>query len=98
MLLLIGFDCCCYGLPDAQPSNILVFLPTETKSHFNGFKPLLEALVVRGHNLTLVSPFPIGPVAKNGSTLSYTYVKVELGLRGPSGRHISVESYIVISY
>lgn len=71
---------CCYlgnGLPNAHPSNILAFLPTETKSHFNGFKPLLEELVIRGHNLTLVSPYPLSSTAVDGSQLIYKYIQVE---------------------
>ncbi|VVC36156.1 UDP-glucuronosyl/UDP-glucosyltransferase [Cinara cedri] len=66
--------CSCYELPDASPSKILAFLPTETKSHFNGFKPLLGRLVARGHNLTLVSPYPLDSVA-NGW---YTHVPVDI--------------------
>ncbi|XP_025408855.1 UDP-glucuronosyltransferase 2B30-like isoform X2 [Sipha flava] len=75
VLLLIGFGCS--GLPNGKSSNILAFLPTETRSHFNGFKPLLETLVARGHNLTLVSPFPLSPVTDDGSPLLYTHVQVE---------------------
>ncbi|XP_015369013.1 PREDICTED: UDP-glucuronosyltransferase 2C1-like isoform X2 [Diuraphis noxia] len=69
--------CCCCGLPNiTRPYNILVFLPTETKSHFIGFKPLLETLVTRGHNVTLVSPFGLG---SGGTPLpKYTHVKVEI--------------------
>lgn len=69
--------CCCCGLPNnTRPYNILVFLPTETKSHFIGFKPLLETLVTRGHNVTLVSPFALG---SGGALLpKYTHVKVEI--------------------
>jgi glucuronosyltransferase len=55
----------------------LAFLPTEAKSHFFGFKPLLEALVNRGHNVTLVSPFSL-----DRAKLPYRYVKVEKTLKG----------------
>lgn len=69
--------CCCYGLPNnTRPYNILAFLPTETKSHFIGFQPLLETLVTRGHNLTLVSPFALG--SSGIPSLNYTHVKVEI--------------------
>ncbi|XP_050523255.1 UDP-glycosyltransferase UGT5-like [Daktulosphaira vitifoliae] len=44
----------------SQASNILVFFPNGIKSHFIGFKTLFEALVDKGHNLTLVSPFSLG--------------------------------------
>lgn len=75
-LLLAVCSCCC-GLPNNTRSyNILVFLPTETKSHFIGFRPLLETLVTRGHNVTLVSPFALG---SDGTPLPhYTHVKVDI--------------------
>ncbi|XP_025419747.1 UDP-glucuronosyltransferase 2B7-like [Sipha flava] len=73
---LLLFSCYCSGLPNVRPSNILVFLPTPVKSHFGSFKPLLEALVTRGHNLTLVSPFALSPTADDGSPLLYTHVRV----------------------
>ncbi|XP_060850466.1 UDP-glycosyltransferase UGT5-like isoform X2 [Rhopalosiphum padi] len=74
LTILILAVCCCCGLPNnTRPYNILVFLPTETKSHFIGFKPLLETLVTRGHNLTLVSPF-----ALSSSLPHYTHIKVEV--------------------
>ncbi|XP_050423758.1 UDP-glycosyltransferase UGT4-like [Adelges cooleyi] len=60
-----------HGTPEVRASNILAFLPTETHSHFNGFKPLLRELVKRGHNLTLVSPFSLG------NDLLYTHIEVE---------------------
>lgn len=73
---MLAVGCCC-GLPNnTRPYNILVFLPTETKSHFMGFQPLLETLVTRGHNVTLVSPFALG---SGGMALPYyTHVKVEI--------------------
>jgi len=63
-------------LPTKQLS-ILAFLPTESKSHFMGFKSLLETLVSRGHNVTLVAPF-----ALDGAKLPYRHVKVEKTLAG----------------
>lgn len=60
-----------------KPSNILAFLPTEGKSHFFGFKPLLETLVNRGHNVTLVSPFSL-----DRTKLPYRFVEVEKTLKG----------------
>lgn len=61
----------------SKPSNILAFLPTEGKSHFFGFKPLLETLVNRGHNVTLVSPFSL-----DRAKLPYRFVEVEKTLKG----------------
>lgn len=69
-------------LPE-KPLSILAFLPTEGKSHFMGFKPLLETLVSRGHNVTLVAPF-----ALDGATRSYRHVKVEKTLGGNFEKHL----------
>jgi len=63
-------------LPE-KPLSILAFLPTEGKSHFIGFKPLLETLVSRGHNVTLVAPF-----ALDSAKRPYRHVKVEKTLGG----------------
>jgi len=42
-----------------QSANILVFAPMPFKSHFTGFRPLFKELASRGHNLTVVSTFPL---------------------------------------
>lgn len=47
----------CFGY--CQPANILGFLPTFAKSHYIAFQPLLKELAVRGHNVTVVSHFPL---------------------------------------
>lgn len=38
-------------------SSILAFLPTKARSHYGAFEPLLRELAVRGHNVTILSPF-----------------------------------------
>lgn len=43
----------------ANSANILVFAPMQFKSHFHGFQPLFKELSNRGHNLTVVSTFPL---------------------------------------
>ncbi|XP_025193262.1 UDP-glucuronosyltransferase 2C1-like isoform X2 [Melanaphis sacchari] len=74
LAILLLAVCSCCGLPNnTRPYNILAFLPAETKSHFMGFQPLLETLVTRGHNLTLVSPFSL-----SSSLPHYTHIKVEV--------------------
>lgn len=50
--LLILWTCSCEGY------NILTLLPYPGKSHHMVFEPLLEELVNRGHQLTVVSFFP----------------------------------------
>jgi len=42
-----------------QSANILVFAPMPFKSHFKGFQPLFKELAAKGHNLTVVSTFPL---------------------------------------
>jgi len=64
-------------LQQVKPLSILAFLPTEGKSHFMGFKPLLETLVSRRHNVTLVAPFEL-----DGAKRPYRHVKVEKTLGG----------------
>jgi len=53
-------------------SNILAFLPSKAPSHYRAFEPLLKELAVRGHNVTVLSPFTM----KN-PPLSYHHIKVE---------------------
>uniref|UniRef100_A0A2S2PG58 UDP-glucuronosyltransferase n=1 Tax=Schizaphis graminum TaxID=13262 RepID=A0A2S2PG58_SCHGA len=45
--------------PTALAANILAFMPMPLKSHFGGFQPMLEELARRGHNVTVVSAFPL---------------------------------------
>lgn len=54
-------------------SNILAFLPTKARSHYGAFEPLLKELAVRGHNVTVLSPF----VMKNPPP-SYHHIQVEV--------------------
>lgn len=42
-----------------KSANILVYAPMPFKSHFNGFQPLFKELANKGHNLTVVSSFPL---------------------------------------
>jgi len=95
LLLAVGY--CCGLLNNTRPYNILVFLPTETKSHFMGFQPLLEKLVARGHNVTLVSPFALG---SGGTALPhYTHVKVENTEKISSNLYIFIfYTYLLINY
>ncbi|XP_025193839.1 UDP-glucuronosyltransferase 2C1-like [Melanaphis sacchari] len=48
-----------------QSANILVFAPMPFKSHFRGFQPLFKELANRGHNLTVVSTFPLKTPLQN---------------------------------
>ena len=46
-------------------AKILAFLPVPAKSHHIVFRPLLEELAHRGHQLTVVSPFPVEKPVSN---------------------------------
>ncbi|XP_022166869.1 UDP-glucuronosyltransferase 2A2-like [Myzus persicae] len=56
----------------AIAANILVFMPMPLKSHFGGFQPMFEELANRGHNVTVVSSFPLA----NRRVPNYTDVNV----------------------
>lgn len=52
--------------------NILVFAPMPFKSHFRGFQPLFKELAGRGHNLTVVSTFPLQKSIENYTDIPIT--------------------------
>lgn len=52
--------------------NILAFLPTKARSHYGAFEPLLKELAVRGHNLTVLSPFQMKNAPSN-----YNHIEIE---------------------
>lgn len=49
---------------DKSKLNILAVFPHLGKSHFDVFKPLVEELARRGHNITVISHFPRSESAK----------------------------------
>ncbi|XP_050424431.1 UDP-glycosyltransferase UGT5-like [Adelges cooleyi] len=53
--------------------NVLAFLPTKARSHYAAFEPLLKELAVRGHNVTVLSPFPL-----ENPPATYHHLQVEL--------------------
>lgn len=53
-------------------ANILVFAPLPFKSHFRGFQPLFKELAGRGHNLTVVSTFPLQKSLANYTDIPIT--------------------------
>lgn len=52
-------------LSPGDSSRILAVLPTPSRSHFVVFQPLLLALASRGHDLTVISSFPLSAPAEN---------------------------------
>lgn len=65
IVILILVNCC-------LSSKILAFLPTKARSHYGAFEPLLKELAIRGHNVTVLSPFSM----KNPPP-SYHHIQVE---------------------
>jgi len=53
-------------------SSILAFLPSKARSHYGAFEPLFKELAEKGHNMTVLSPFPM----KNPPP-SYHHIQVE---------------------
>lgn len=43
---------------EVEMSNILALFPLPQYSHTSNFMPIFKALASRGHNVTVVSPFP----------------------------------------
>lgn len=62
-----------------RAANILVFMPLPLKSHFRGFQPLFEELSHRGHNVTVVSSFPLDRPINNYTDIG-PFVNKERGL------------------
>lgn len=69
LILIVGI---LISVTNCLSSNILAFLPTKARSHYGAFEPLLRELAVRGHNVTVLSPFSM----KN-PPLSYHHIQVE---------------------
>lgn len=55
-------------------ANVLVFMPLPLKSHVGGFQPLFEELARRGHNVTVVSAYPLAAAGRR--VANYTDVPV----------------------
>lgn len=55
----------------STPASILAVVPTLSVSHFSVFEPLLSALARKGHNLVLVSGYPLQP------GFSYTHIDIK---------------------
>lgn len=61
ILLFALLSCCTL----ATSYKILCFYPTISKSQFVFGEPLFSSLAVRGHQVTVVSPYSSGKVIKN---------------------------------
>lgn len=53
--------------------RILGLFPHLGKSHFDVFEPLLKELAIKGHNVTVVSHFPLKTPLKNYEDISLNY-------------------------
>ncbi|XP_050422852.1 UDP-glycosyltransferase UGT4-like isoform X2 [Adelges cooleyi] len=57
-LIIIFILTVCLWIPNVIGAKILAFFPPPIYSHLTGFHSLFEELANRGHNITVVSPFP----------------------------------------
>lgn len=82
-LTLFAIVLLCIG--HCQSANILGFLPTFAKSHYIAFQPLLKELAIRGHNVTVVSHFPLKDPPPN-----YHHIDVSLEQREDKSNYLSL--------
>lgn len=52
--------------------NILMFLPTNSYSHFKPLEPLFQELAMRGHNVTVFSKFSLAKNISNYSSIVFS--------------------------
>ncbi|XP_046981243.1 UDP-glucosyltransferase 2-like [Schistocerca americana] len=67
ILLLAGV------ITQGQGANILSVVTVPSRSHMVFISPLLHELAQRGHNLTVISPFPQSPPVKNVRDIKLNY-------------------------
>lgn len=70
LILILTTSVC---VPVIKSSNILVFLPSPWKSHTVSFQPLFLELAHRGHNVTVVTKFPIKDPPLNYTQIILNY-------------------------
>lgn len=58
--------------PSCQCARVLGVFPIFSRSHFNVFEPLMLELVSRGHNVTLVSAYPL-----TGASGEYRHIDIQ---------------------
>lgn len=74
ILVLVAIHC----VSEIQSSNILIFVPSPWKSHIVSFEPLFLELAHRGHNVTVVSSFPMKNPPPNYTQIVSKY-ELDLG-------------------
>jgi len=72
----------------AEGSQILAMLPIAAKSHWNVMDAVLQTLVARGHNVTVLTPF-----LKTKPIINYT--EVDISQLIPSGVSVPWNSIMV---
>lgn len=65
-----------------KTANILILLPLPLYSHTNTFLPIFKELASRGHNITMVSPYPQKQVLPNWTdiTIDNSIFKLFMGI------------------
>ncbi|CAH2090412.1 unnamed protein product [Euphydryas editha] len=69
-IFIISLFYLCTHFNPVHSLNILGVFPYQGKSHFFAFKPYIEELVARGHNVTVISVFPREKPMKNYHDIS----------------------------
>lgn len=72
---ILALLCLSVLLHSSSSSRILAVFPTVSKSHFDFFRPLLDALSSRGHHLTVISSFPREPPSPNYTDINLEHFK-----------------------
>lgn len=75
-LLLVRFVLLIFIVSDSYSYNILVIFPHQGRSHFNSFAKLFKELSVRGHNVTVISQFPLEQPLSNYRDIKISKDKV----------------------
>lgn len=88
------------GVPGAQAYNILGIFPTTSKSHHFSGGALLRGLAKAGHNVTMISPFPLSKPMPNYRDIAV--LGLEDIMNGESSRpminHQFLEKLTLISF
>lgn len=82
-LLIFAVIWVCKNVNLVDGANILAVLPLGFPSHFRAYRPLFEEIVQRGHNLTLISSFPLNNRFKS----NYKFVNVKEYSKFDAGKH-----------
>lgn len=82
----------CYLYPLVCSSNILVFMPSSSKSHKNTFDPLIEELIKRNHSVTEVTMYPSSKSMPGKKTIFTEFIRKKSDEFAPLSWQMSASS------